>query len=61
MQPPTVREVIARLEKEGWELARFKGGRRVYRKDGKTVTIHGKDGDTLTPGTYGAIKRQACW
>jgi predicted RNA binding protein YcfA (HicA-like mRNA interferase family) len=61
MQPPKTREVTRRLEKEGWKLVREKGGRRRYRKDGKHVTIHGKDSDALTKGTWGAIKRQANW
>ena len=61
MQPPKVREVISRLEREGFELARCGGGRRIYRKDDRTVTIHGKDNDPVDRGTYGAIKRRAGW
>ncbi|MEG0758813.1 MAG: type II toxin-antitoxin system HicA family toxin [Raoultibacter sp.] len=61
MQPPTVREVTKRLVKEGWELTRCKDGRRIYRKNGKIVPIHGKDKDPIKRGTYKAIKEQAGW
>lgn len=61
MQPPTVREVIRRLEQEGWVLERQKGGRRIFKRDGVTIPVHGKDGDTLTPGTYASIRRIAGW
>ena len=61
MEPPKVRHVIKRLEHEGWELTRNKGGRRIYRKGSRTVTIHGSDNHVLTIGTWKAIKKQAGW
>lgn len=61
MEPPTVREITRRLEREGWKLARCKKGRRIYVKDGKIVTIHGRDSDRPKKGTYAEIKREAGW
>ena len=61
MQPPKIREVVRRLQQDGFILDRDKGGRRIYHKGDLTVTIHGKDSDTLKPGTWSAIKRQAGW
>ncbi len=59
MEPPKVRQVIQRIEKEGWEQTRNKGGRRIYRKGSKVVTIHGADNHVLTIGTWKAIQKQA--
>lgn len=61
MEPPTVREVTSRLEREGWLLKRMNGDHRVYAKDGKHVTVAGSLGQHLKKGTYAAIKRQAGW
>lgn len=61
MQPPTVREVIRRLEKEGWELTRCNGDHRIYTKDGRIVPVAGKMGMHLDRGTWKATKQQAGW
>lgn len=61
MEPPKVREVIRMLEGDGWRLVRCKGGRRIYRKDDRVVTIHGNDNHVLTIGTWKAILKQAGW
>ncbi len=61
MQPPTVREVTQRLEREGWMLRHVRGDHRVYERNGKTIPIPGNLGDHLKRGTYAAIKRQAGW
>lgn len=61
MQPPTVREVIERLRGDGWELVRMKGDHRQFRKDGNLVTVSGKLGDHLKPGTWSSIRRSAGW
>lgn len=60
---PKVREVIERLEQEGWVRVRTKGSHRQYRhptKSGK-VTVPGKSGSDLPPGTWISIQRQAGW
>ena len=61
MQPPTAREVIKRLENEGWLLIRQKGSHRQYAKGNQCVTVPGNQGDTLTWRTWSNIKRQAGW
>lgn len=61
MQPPTVREVIKRLEHEGFILARIKGDHRRYVKGDRRVTVPGKLSDHLHPKTWASIKEQAGW
>ena len=61
MEPPTVREVIQRLEREGWCHVSTKGDHRKYGRDGSSVTVSGKLGDHVRKGTYASIKRQAGW
>ncbi|MBA2349440.1 MAG: type II toxin-antitoxin system HicA family toxin [Solirubrobacterales bacterium] len=54
-----VREVIKRLEADGYVLARTRGGHRQFRApDGShLVTVPGKPNDTLRPGTLASIRR----
>lgn len=49
-----VREVIRLIERDGWQLARTRGSHRQYRHPIKpgTVTVPGKPGDDLPPGTW---------
>jgi predicted RNA binding protein YcfA (HicA-like mRNA interferase family) len=56
-----VREVIAVIEANGWELVRTRGSHRQYRHPAKPglVTIAGKLSDDLAPGTLGSILKQA--
>lgn len=61
MQPPTYREIVARLKREGFSKASQKGSHAKYVKDGLTVIINGSSGDRPTKGTWGNIKRQAKW
>lgn len=61
MQPPKVREVISRLQAEGWELDRVRGDHRQYRKGGRVVTVAGKPGEHLDRGTWAAIRRSVGW
>lgn len=62
MQPPTVREVISRLESEGWVLLRQNGtSHRVFGCNGRMVVVAGKLGEHLPRGTYSSIKREAGW
>jgi predicted RNA binding protein YcfA (HicA-like mRNA interferase family) len=56
-----VREVIRLLERDGWYLVAQRGSHRQYRhptKQGK-VTVAGKPGVDVPPGTLGSIYRQA--
>lgn len=61
MQPPTVREVISRLESEGFRLVRQKGSHRRYVKGNRKVTVAGDLNDNLHPKTWASIKNQAGW
>jgi predicted RNA binding protein YcfA (HicA-like mRNA interferase family) len=56
-----VREVIRRLEADGWRLDRQRGSHRQFRHPEKsgTVTIAGKPSDDLRAGTLASILRQA--
>ena len=56
-----VRDVIKLIEEDGWELARTRGSHRQYRHPTKRglVTIPGKPGDDLAPGTLNSVLKQA--
>jgi predicted RNA binding protein YcfA (HicA-like mRNA interferase family) len=56
--PTTVREIIRRLEGDGWTLASTKGSHRHKIKKGR-VTVPGKLSADLQPGTLKSILRQA--
>jgi predicted RNA binding protein YcfA (HicA-like mRNA interferase family) len=56
-----VREVIRLIEEDGWFLARTRGSHRQFKHPSKQglVTIAGKPGDDLAPGTQNSILKQA--
>ena len=56
-----VRDVIKLIEQEGWYLARTRGSHRQYKHSNKRglVTVPGKPGDDLAPGTLDSILKQA--
>jgi predicted RNA binding protein YcfA (HicA-like mRNA interferase family) len=56
-----VRDVIDRLVDDGWYLAATRGSHRQYKHPSKKgrVTIAGKPGDDMPPGTLKSIWRQA--
>jgi len=56
-----VREVIKLLEEDGWYLARTKGSHRQFKHPNKggTVTVSGKAGIDVPPGTLNSILKQA--
>ena len=56
-----VREVIKRLEADGWYLARTKGSHRQFKHPDKssTVTVSGKANVDVPIGTLKNIWRQA--
>ncbi|MHB1104687.1 MAG: type II toxin-antitoxin system HicA family toxin [Devosia sp.] len=56
-----VRTVISTLEDDGWYLVATRGSHRQYKhpvKPGR-VTVAGKPGDDLAPGTLNSILKQA--
>jgi predicted RNA binding protein YcfA (HicA-like mRNA interferase family) len=56
-----VRDVIKRLETDGWLLARTKGSHRQYHHPSKegTVTVAGHPSVDIPPGTLNNILKQA--
>ena len=56
-----VRNVVKLIEDDGWRQARTRGSHRQYKHPDKPglVTIAGKPGDDLAPGTLGSILKQA--
>ena len=58
---PKIRDVIRRLEGEGWVLVRTRGSHRQYKHPDKPglVTIAGHLKDDLAPGTYNGVLKQA--
>jgi predicted RNA binding protein YcfA (HicA-like mRNA interferase family) len=56
-----IRDVLRRLSDDGWHLARTRGSHRQYRHSVKpgVVTVAGKPGDDLSPGTLQSILMQA--
>ena len=56
-----IREVIRLIEEDGWYQVRMRGSHRQYKHPTKRglVTIAGKPGDDLAPGTLNSILKQA--
>jgi predicted RNA binding protein YcfA (HicA-like mRNA interferase family) len=56
-----VRKAIKLIEADGWVLDRTRGSHRQYKHSSKRglVTIAGKPGDELAPGTQNSILKQA--
>ena len=56
-----VREVTRRIERDGWVLVVQRGSHRQYKHPTKPgrVTIAGKPGRDLAPGTLSSIMKQA--
>jgi predicted RNA binding protein YcfA (HicA-like mRNA interferase family) len=56
-----VRDVIKRIEQDGWRLDRQRGSHRIYRHPSKagTVTVAGRRSADLPPGTLGSVLVQA--
>jgi predicted RNA binding protein YcfA (HicA-like mRNA interferase family) len=56
-----IRDIIKLIEGEGWFLVRTRGSHRQYKHKSKSglVTIAGKPGDDLAPGTLNSIFKQA--
>jgi len=56
-----VKDVVKMIEKDGWFVVRTKGSHRQFKHLTKKglVTIAGKRGDELAPGTLNSILKQA--
>ena len=55
-----VRELIRLLEEDGWRLVRTRGSHRQFKHRSKpgTVTVAGRAGLDVPPGTLNAILKQ---
>ena len=56
-----VRDVVKMLEKDGWFVVRTKGSHRQFKHETRKglVTIAGKAGAELAPGTLNSVLKQA--
>ena len=56
-----VRDILKLIEADGWFLDRTRGSHRQYKHPSKRglVTVPGKPGDDLAPGTQNSILKQA--
>ncbi len=56
-----VREVLRMIVADGWYLVRTRGSHQQYKHPKKKglVTLAGKPGDDLAPGTLNSILKQA--
>jgi len=56
-----VGEVLRMLQDDGWQLVAVRGSHRQFKhatKPGR-VTVAGKPGDDLAPGTFNSVLKQA--
>lgn len=56
-----IRDVIKMLEDDGWSVVRLRGSHRQFKHASKPglVTVAGKPGDDLAPGTLNSVLKQA--
>ena len=56
-----IRDVIKMLEDDGWTVVRQRGSHRQFKHASKPglVTVPGKPGDDLAPGTLNSVLKQA--
>jgi predicted RNA binding protein YcfA (HicA-like mRNA interferase family) len=59
--PPTIRDILRLLSEDGWYLDRTRGSHRQFRHPVKpgVVTVAGKPGEDVDPGTFNSILKQA--
>jgi predicted RNA binding protein YcfA (HicA-like mRNA interferase family) len=56
-----IRDVVKMLENDGWSVVRQRGSHRQFKHATKPglVTVAGKPGDDVAPGTLNSILKQA--
>lgn len=59
--PPKVSDILRMLHDDGWRLVTTRGSHRQFKHPGKSgrVTVSGKPGDDVSPGTLNSILKQA--
>ena len=61
MEPPTYREIIRRLKKEGFSERPSKGDHRRFELEGRKVTVRDQGGDHPSWPEWRSIQNQAGW
>ena len=59
--PPKIRDILDLLRRDGWTEVAWRGSHRQFKhpvKPGR-VTVPGKPGDDVPPGTLNSIFKQA--
>ncbi len=58
-----VRDLVRKLEEDGWYLVRTRGSHRQFKHatKGGVVTVHGHPSEDVPPGTLSNICKQAQW
>ncbi|MBK6980146.1 MAG: type II toxin-antitoxin system HicA family toxin [Betaproteobacteria bacterium] len=56
-----VSDILKRLNVDGWFLVTHRGSHRQFKHPSKPgrVTVHGKPGDDVAPGTLASILKQS--
>ena len=59
--PVKVKELLALMQHDGWQLVRQKGSHRQFHHPSKsgTVTVSGKPSVEVPPGTLNSVLKQA--
>ena len=61
MEPPTYREIIRRLQAEGFTERASKGDHRRFAFGDRRVTVRDQGGKHPTRSEWSSIRRQAGW
>ena len=61
LMPPKVADVLKLLFDDGWYVVTMRGSHRQLKHPTKSgrVTVHGKPGDDVAPGTLNSIFKQS--
>ncbi|MBI5330693.1 MAG: type II toxin-antitoxin system HicA family toxin [Betaproteobacteria bacterium] len=61
--PVKIKDLLDMLRNDGWEQVAMRGSHRQFKHPNKPgrVTVAGKPGDDVAPGTYNSILKQAGW
>ena len=59
--PPKIRDILELLKRDGWIEIAIRGSHRQFKHPTKPgrVTVPGKPGDDVAPGTLNSILKQA--
>ena len=61
MEPPTFREIIALLRRDGFERVSQVGSHAKFVSGDRVVIVNGHGGERPKKGTWASIRRQAGW